>query len=319
MKTILYSKKYNISYVFTPKVACSTLKGSLLDKPIGEAGTVHQRSLFGFPSSSDARFFAITRNPYARALSGYRDKIGKGKDENVWNAFAKKYSLDIEFTPSFYEFLTILQKDTNRKDYDRHFRPQVYTLHVNHIEYDYLGRIEKMDDVVQYLSEYGITVVTRAPHKTGSSEDYRNIITKEEEELINEIYGEDFEFFGYEMKLESTYVPAPKRNKNRQISELYQFIFWAHSFGINFETLEKFKVWYELNATNGQVQSSFALSFKKFVEDVLKVNIRWAKFECFRCDAMTILTRGRRRKHYKAKKGDIEKIVVFLKEPIFQL
>lgn len=97
---ILYQPKNNIAYLHNPKVACSTIKNSLLR---GEVDNVHEQFLFPPYNNSNVPIFSVVRNPYSRSVSAYLDKIGKDKDFYVWFPFCRKYGLDRESNLSFVE------------------------------------------------------------------------------------------------------------------------------------------------------------------------------------------------------------------------
>ncbi|GMQ47915.1 sulfotransferase family 2 domain-containing protein [Vibrio sp. 10N] len=241
MENIIYSVKHNLVFISNPKVGCSTIKNSLLNREVDNVHIeVHQSQDFKLPASASCPFFALTRNPYSRALSAYKDKIGKSKN-NVWLAFCKKYGFNENDKPSFFEFLTVLTKDANPQDMDPHYRPQVYNLHVEDIVPEFLGRLENMADVSEYLAPKGVLLKTYNKHARNASQTYQQEITPQEEDLINKIYKDDFVKLGYEMSLNSSYVP-PSLYNSQQVSERYMALFALNVVGLNADDLRDLAV-----------------------------------------------------------------------------
>lgn len=109
MSILLYSEKYNLTYLSNPKCGCSSIKKSLLDNPSSETN-VHDLKNFAESISLDSVFFTVTRNPFSRILSCYTDKIMHKTDLNIWRPFCKAHSLSMNKTLSFYHFLEILNE-----------------------------------------------------------------------------------------------------------------------------------------------------------------------------------------------------------------
>ena len=152
LRNILHCKKYGITFISNPKVACSTIKNSLLG---GFDGNVHQEAEKKFLIRPDLNkdFFCLTRNPYSRSLACYKNKIGYGKEINpnaVWHPFCKRFNFDPKEKPSFAEFLTALLKDKNPETFDLHYRCQYLNLHHENIRPAYTGRIEKFKESIFY-------------------------------------------------------------------------------------------------------------------------------------------------------------------------
>lgn len=223
LENILFSSKHRLTFISNPKVACSTIKNSLLG---GFDGNVHQeaRRQFGYPKDVAHEIFCITRNPYSRALSCFKNKIGPNKEKNpnaVWHPFCRKYGFDENLQPSFRDFLTALANDSNPIAMDMHYRCQHFNLHHEDIKPSFIGRIEKFDEVEHYLACHGIQPFTRNKHYTGSSKTYKEEINDAEKELIKNIYLRDFEIYGYDVKIESKHLPE-SIHQDQDISYRYQ-------------------------------------------------------------------------------------------------
>nr|WP_282449766.1 sulfotransferase family 2 domain-containing protein [Vibrio sp. 1CM2L] len=258
MRNILYSKKHNVTFISNAKVACTTIKNSMLD---GVEKDIHKiaRETFSSPVDIGSSFFCLTRNPYSRALSCYKDKIGSNRTsvDGVWVPFSKKYGFDIEAIPTFLEFLNALALDDSPELMDIHYRPQVYNLHYYDITPDFIGRLENMDEVSQYLEKNGISFITKQPNFTNSQGKYKQAISKEEELLINQIYKKDFEAFGYEMALYSSHVPE-SITQDKYISESYEVYFRTSNLGLTAEELKKIATLFE---SDGDIKN--ALKYMK--------------------------------------------------------
>ena len=226
LKNVLHSKENNLTFISNPKAACSTIKNSLLG---GFNGNVHQEAerRFNLPRDTNHAFFCVTRNPYSRALSCFKNKIGPNKEINpnaVWFPFCKRFNFSRDFQPSFTQFLQALLNDPNPSSMDMHYRCQHYNLHSSNIKPSYIGRLEHFGKLEEYLLSYNINVIERNSHKTGSFKTYKNEINPEEADLIKEFYKKDFEIYGYELKLSSKYYPDPVYQE-QIISKEYKKIF----------------------------------------------------------------------------------------------
>ena len=179
MHDIYYSSKYGVTFISNPKVACTTIKKSLLgDNGADDFISIHQSSIdtFSLPTEFDKPFFFLTRNPYSRSLSAYKDKVLNNEME--WLSFCKKQNVCLKEPPSLYDFLYILSQVKHLESIDRHFRPQHYNLHLDNITPNFIGRIERMDDVSSFLSSYGAKLTTITSNETNSMNTYKNEISQ---------------------------------------------------------------------------------------------------------------------------------------------
>ena len=233
LKNILHHPKIPITYISNPKAACSTIKNSLLG---GHAGNVHRaiEEVCEYPNDCNHEIMTMTRNPYSRALSCYKNKIGWGKETtgNVWLPFARAFGFNAHAKPTFLEFLRALH-DTklNPRQFDIHYRPQVFNLHAKDIIPSYIGRLENINSLKLFLDQYSIKLLTRNPRPTDSTGTYRNEIHPEEASLIRSIYAEDFTHYGYSTDLSVMTDPPPIRQKP-WISERYQLRFRLANLGL---------------------------------------------------------------------------------------
>lgn len=228
LRNILYCQRHDITFISNPKVACSTIKNSLLD---GFDGCVHREAerKFLIPPNIKNDFFCLTRNPYSRALSCFKNKIGFGKEINpnaVWHPFCKRFGFNPKENPSFVDFLRALLNDKNPESFDLHYRPQHLNLHHENIQPAYTGRIEKFEELENYLITRSIKIISRNTHQTGSLQSYKSEIGAAETDLIKKIYAKDFEIYHYSTDLSSDFIPDPLE-QNQTISTKYVSILEA--------------------------------------------------------------------------------------------
>ena len=240
-RNILHCTETPITFLSNPKVACSTIKNSLLGG-MPEANVHREAELkFSYPCDGNHAIFCLTRNPYSRALSCFKNKIGAGKETtgNVWLPFARKFGFSVDDTPSFYEFLSALaDKQHNQEFFDIHFKPQIYNLHHDDITPSYIGRFEHFGDLERYLAQFKIPLVTRNPRPTNASTTYQHEISPDEAFLIEEVYHNDFQLLGYEPNLESDFQPKPIHQAPK-ISQRYLHSFRLLSLGLDDSDLKK--------------------------------------------------------------------------------
>ena len=233
LRNILHHPGIPLTYLSNPKVACSTIKNSLLN---GCDGNVHSEieQICTHPNDQHHTIFTVTRNPFSRALSCYKNKIGWGKEATgqIWSNFSKRFNLPLKYQPSFYEYLKKLaDSEDSPESFDIHYRPQFFCLHAKHITPSYVGRLEHPQNLREFLGRFSIDLQTRNPRPTQSSETYRHEIKPEEAELIQTIYAVDFEHYGYQPELETLGTPPPIE-QNAAISDLYLLRFRLANLGL---------------------------------------------------------------------------------------
>lgn len=223
LNNILHSSKHNLTFISNPKVACSTIKNSLLD---GFDGDVHAEAnkRFSLPKDTEHDFFCLTRNPYSRTLSCFKNKIGPNKEKNpnaVWHPFCNRFGFKPNIQPSLEDFLIALLEDDNPLTMDMHYRCQHINLHYQHIKPAFIGRIERFSEIERYLSSKSVTIIPRNRHKTGAINTYKDEINSSEAKLIEEFYSFDFETYGYKKNLEDIFIPSTI-SQTQHVSELYK-------------------------------------------------------------------------------------------------
>lgn len=200
-------------YLNNAKVGCTTVKASLWaaisDCPPAQVVNVH--AIEGSPFENDIRtldwaeeafVFTFVRNPFARLVSAYLNKVRPPNDQ-VWPDFATRHGRDpkqpISFD-AFVEFVAGIAPEQN----DPHWRPQhINTLHP-FVTPNFVGDLALMDQLlpellVQLFPGRNTGSVARRQHSTGAGDNYRSHLTDSGTiARIKSLYAADFELFGYD-------------------------------------------------------------------------------------------------------------------------
>ena len=94
-------------------------------------------------NTEDQFIFTFVRNPYARVLSAYLDKIAHPPEPAVWPPFAARHGLDAP--PSFADFLDLIAGE-QIAEMDPHWRPQSVLIGLGIVPFDFIGSVELMDE-----------------------------------------------------------------------------------------------------------------------------------------------------------------------------
>jgi hypothetical protein len=216
----------NLVYVQNNKAACSTIKRSLLEslmppENITESilDTRREGPFATHLLDCDRHMiadilarpiFTAVRNPYVRILSAYLDKLKPGSRVRMW--FLKRFSIKAREKISFLDFLTCIASQHPRR-IDAHFAPQYVTTLAHHVNYDFVGAVEQMDDVAAYLRKNHLPFVTNREHATKAASLLDEHYCERTEALVREIYAEDFAMFGYPLGLCHALEPPKLENR----------------------------------------------------------------------------------------------------------
>ncbi|MHA3980065.1 sulfotransferase family 2 domain-containing protein [Halovulum sp. GXIMD14794] len=185
--------KRRVVFLITPKCGNSAIKTALMQAQ-GEEDPrhVHKRTETWSPAEiakSGYRGIAVVRNPYARAVSVWHEKIVRGSGGGV-----QKYA-GVAFGQSFEEFLRAMQKVGERGN--RHIRSQwVGMYHRGRFLADRVIRLEEPEGweaLRQDIPELPTLPVLNA----SNAPDWREVCRGEAQELILRRWGRDFDEFGY--------------------------------------------------------------------------------------------------------------------------
>jgi len=185
----------NIVYLRVPKSGntsmCNILEGG--SKKIVDLSRL--RTLY-----PGCKVFSFVRNPWARLVSGYNQKMSQ--PELSGERPAKRLrEIDRRFRPGmgfeeFAKLVCVLPDDRTEK----HFRSQSYFLkHEGQLIPDFVGRLEQIEQDWPVLQEVmGVQLQLRHANKAGDA-DYRSYYSDTGiRDLVANRYAEDISTFGYE-------------------------------------------------------------------------------------------------------------------------
>ena len=146
--------------------------------------------------------FAISRNPWDRCASAYRFAVS-GSGGNAPKTVAMSHHPDY-LSPQFESFEKFVcewlpAQDLSKIDYV--FQPQINFVDAGDKKpiVDFMGKIEDMSKVTEYLSEILESSITVEHfNKTGEPGAYRHLYTPEMRDIIGGIYVDDIKGFNYE-------------------------------------------------------------------------------------------------------------------------
>lgn len=194
-------------FVGVPKVASTSVKNyfestGLLSGCLTVADPLDQVLTY-YPHTAKLFKFAFVRNPWARLVSCYNDKIaGYGRDRNF--PLATFHGLRPDMT--FAEFAQWIHEHPEGQDdrADRHWMSQHCFLEVDgQLAVDFVGRYEALDEhwcqILRHLSLPMIYLeMKNATDITYKSEKcYREYYDSKTFQRIAERYARDIELFGY--------------------------------------------------------------------------------------------------------------------------
>jgi Sulfotransferase family len=206
---------YKAIYFHIPKVACSTIKlicADLLGMEIPIGDIAEEIHLLEFPSVRKYKInkfyrnyfkFAIVRNPWARIVSCYNDKINYDpghvyeRYENTFISYLKKMKVFSEGM-SFDRFVEIIC-DIPDNYAEGHIRSQhrFITDECGNILADFIGRFEQLNQDFNFISEK-LNIKSDLPHiRAGKTKNYKDYYSKATAQLIERRYEKDIEMFGY--------------------------------------------------------------------------------------------------------------------------
>lgn len=151
--------------------------------------------------------FLIVRNPYDRTLSAYLSKVVKRypklKAEHPLKCDAA--SSDRNTPPDFESFCKYLSAGGLRTD--PHWRPQHDYLVLPIADYDFVARLETIDDdfprIVERIAPWRTerTLVREdAPHRTSATSKRAQFYSNAAYAIVAELFARDFEVLGYDPK-----------------------------------------------------------------------------------------------------------------------
>ncbi len=193
-----------------PKAANSTVVSSLASlKMQREIGSKEGKRLFKRPSALSAGevamlehlfCFSVVRNPYSRTLSAYLDKVKRKQDDGRWRGKHR----------DFEGFLRWLREGALYSN--AHWAPQSSLLLLPLQRFEFIGKVESLEHdlkiILQRLDPIsrdatgtsdGIRSVHH--HATGAQEKLNHYYNETTQELVLEMYADDFDHFQYSRSL----------------------------------------------------------------------------------------------------------------------
>ena len=225
--------KLNYLYMETPKAACSTMKHLLMDlegrqyvpQHIGyessafmavHARNIHQfKHLFDldsnarciFLTSPDVVRFCVVRNPYARLVSAWADKIRQREPNyaRLWKIIGQHFGRkSAETCPSFSDFVCWIRDKQDIFRCNHHWRAMTALLLPEIISYTHVLRTEQLTQELQTVLDL-IAPGRRADYllekfKTNESLplDWKSQYDEKTASLVWELYHKDFECYAYD-------------------------------------------------------------------------------------------------------------------------
>lgn len=210
-----YAPALDLLYLNNPKCACTTIKHALWmasDAREGRntfAGNVHDRKADPFAGNvfklsarqrerlAGATVFSVVRNPFARALSAYVDKVAN--DPAVWPVFLTRFGLrptvgrrELSFA-DFLGLIAVAQDDL----LDGHFRPQCRNLLLPLARPRFIGFAENMAPLGAFLKSHGVAFFDARMNATRALEELGTLYDDRTAALVRTRYADDFAAFGY--------------------------------------------------------------------------------------------------------------------------
>jgi hypothetical protein len=219
---VRYAGALNLLYLNNPKCGCTTIKYALWlasDALLGRntfEGNVHDRRVDPFARNvfrlsprqrgkiAQAVVFSVVRNPFARALSAYVDKVAN--DPVVWPIFLKRFGLKPTVGKkelSFADFLGLIAV-AHDDILDGHFRPQCRNLLLPLAKPVFVGFVENMAAVGAFLESRAIPFRDERMNASRSDEQLGAVYDRRTAVLVRNRFAEDFARFGYSTDLADT-------------------------------------------------------------------------------------------------------------------
>lgn len=242
------SDRLGLLYVATPKVACSSIKWwfaalegipqdilhaaaseesdpDLVIHDVFRKVAPHVNGLtvreLGPSMASEKYFrFCLVRNPYGRIFSAWQSKILLREPLQIENYLGLSLlSLPIEtrqdIALAFEAFLMHLRDREAPDFWDIHWAPQFNLLHPDKIKYSVIAKLEDTVELEARLGEH-LGAQYSSPFAAKRANESLipfspDFITPRSAELIEELYAQDFAYFGYDKV-----IPAARGNFSEQ-------------------------------------------------------------------------------------------------------
>src|SRR5688572_3312014 len=201
----------SLTYLHNPKVASKSIEATLwkAHDPSGAPDNPHGKKEKPFLKTNElteaelrallgSEFFTVVRNPYSRFLSAFLNKVRKGRDRSqpAWHKRSGRFGMSPEARPSMMDLLAAM-REMPADAIDKHFRPQHLNVLHGIAPIDFLGYLERMEEVEAFLRRHQFTLVSNRQGGTGAAGLISEMLDAAAIKAIYEIYESDFRIFGY--------------------------------------------------------------------------------------------------------------------------
>ncbi len=213
-------EKHKVAFIVLSKNACTSMKAHIA-KVLGFSKTViypkdaHAPFIYPYPLTNDKELFStyraytrfcIVRNPWARLVSCYKNKIQAIElnnydfEDGVYKEFTK-YSSDFRAGMSFADFVDIVctLPDSNS---DRHFRSQLYDIisPKGELRANYIAKLENLPLYLEEINQLtGLSFDDFPTVNTSNKKSiYTDYYTPKTIEKVRKRFAGDIEVFNYE-------------------------------------------------------------------------------------------------------------------------
>ena len=232
---VILSEEFQYIYVINPKVVSTSIRNRLHELngyvPLSDPRDVmgHRHSGFQMLKHMPAgRFrqalqsrnyftFSFVRNPFTRLVSGYVYFQNELRKTLAYGERPKRLLVQRQADPkrdpkprTFMSFDQYIRNACLNQTicHDQHFRPQTELLKLDHIRYDFIGRMEQFAaDMKTVLTNLKAPeeVLARASQQTNSSskkpQNMHQWYNDELADLVRHRYLRDFQTFGYDLEM----------------------------------------------------------------------------------------------------------------------
>lgn len=193
---IIVCESWNLIYIRVPKSGntsiCKALKGGMEKK-------VDLGKLQDYVGKYTV--FSFVRNPWARLVSAYNDKVQSGHADKT-NAAKRLSVIDSRFCVGMqFEEFAELVCDLSDSKTEKHIKSQSYFLvRQGRLVPDFIGRIESMDsDWHRLQQQIGFSFEVGHSNRTRSKGSYRDYYKSSRiKNLVGDRYASDVDLFNYD-------------------------------------------------------------------------------------------------------------------------
>lgn len=197
-RNFVFDKKKEVIYLNNPKVACSSIKRSM----VGEQPNIHwlpDHSTEELSSEMKQYYkFTFVRNPYKRLVSCFEDKCIQHPDDPCWNSYFLSRLLRVRDFGRFIRIIYLLPDSIAEPHFSGQYR-LVYDKQ-DRCLVDFIGKVENIKDQYEPIRKRfdfrALPHTNRAASLTGKN--WMDYYTPFTAWLVYRKYKKDFITFGYE-------------------------------------------------------------------------------------------------------------------------